>query len=218
MASRADPCTCGGAAHRVGVLHAAAVLVRLVDRRCPRRSRQRLPADAAGRGAAGRRGCAPRTGETTRAARPPTSRPRCRRRARAARRPHGQAATAVVGCVPLMSASPSFGCERDRPQARARERGSARSAPGRRRRSTSPSPTSTSARCASGARSPLAPTDPRDGTSGCTPALRSASSRSSVSRPDAREPLREDVGAQRHRRTHRAHRQRLADAGRVTAK
>jgi hypothetical protein len=43
------------------------------------------------------------------------------------------------------------------------------------------SPMSTSARCASGARSPLAPTEPREGTSGVTPLLSRAISASSVS-------------------------------------
>ena len=71
--------------------------------------------------------------------------------------------------------------------------------------------------CASGARSPLAPTEPRDGTSGWTPALSSATSASSVSSADAREALGEHVGAQRHRRAHVAHRQRIADAGGVAA-
>ena len=53
----------------------------------------------------------------------------------------------------------------------------------------SPSPMRTSARCASGARSPLAPTEPRLGTRGWTPRLSSASSRSSVSRRMPEKPL-----------------------------
>ena len=56
-----------------------------------------------------------------------------------------------------------FGRERDRAQAGARERVGARQSGAPSVTSASPSPTSTSARCASGARSPLAPTDPRDG-------------------------------------------------------
>ena len=68
---------------------------------------------------------------------------------------------------------------------------------------------------ASGARSPLAPTDPRDGTTGCTPALSIATSASSVSTPDARIALGQHVRAQRHRRPHRPDRQRRPEPGRV---
>ena len=91
-----------------------------------------------------------------------------------------QRGTAVDGCVPLMSASPSFGPSviGVRPAARERVAPGARAVPSA--SSASPSPMSTSARCASGARSPLAPTDPRDGTRGCTRAFSSATSASSV--------------------------------------
>ena len=123
-----------------------------------------------------------------------------------------------MACVPLMSARPSFGAER-RP-ARAR-RARARRRPGtrarRRRRRVSPSPTSTSARCASGARSPLAPTEPRLGTSGCTPRVEQREQRLERLDANAGEALRQHVRAQRHRRAHGAHRQRLADAGGVAA-
>ena len=54
---------------------------------------------------------------------------------------------------------------------------------------TSPSPMRTSAMWASGARSPLAPTDPRLGTRGCTRRLSSARSASSVSRRMPEKPL-----------------------------
>ena len=65
--------------------------------------------DAAGRRTAARRGCAPRTDESTRAARRSTARRRCRRRAPAcSAAASASASTAVDGCVPLISASPSF--------------------------------------------------------------------------------------------------------------
>ena len=81
----------------------------------------------------------------------------------------------------------------------------------------SPSPISTSARCASGARSPLAPTEPRDGTRGWTPRVEQRDQRVERLDADAGEALRQHVRAQRHRRAHGARRQRLADAGGVAA-
>ena len=104
-----------------------------------------------------------------------TSAARASRRARTS----PSARVAAMNCVPLTSESPSFAANRtgSRPT-RARA-----SAPARRSPSThaSPSPTSGSARCASGARSPEAPTEPRLGTTGSTPRSRSASSSSTVS-------------------------------------
>ena len=97
-----------------------------------------------------------------------------RRRART----QPSAPIALMNCVPLMSDSPSFACGRigSRPT-RARA-----SSPGSSSPSTvaNPSPTSGSARCASGARSPEAPTDPRLGTSGSTPRFRHSRSSSTV--------------------------------------
>ncbi len=89
-------------------------------------------------------------------------------------------ASAVETCVPFSNASPSLGsstsgatpawasaacAERNSPLTRA-----------------CPSPSSSNARCASGARSPLAPTEPFSGIQGMTPALNSASSVSTTSR------------------------------------
>ena len=174
------------------------------------------------------RGCAPRRGGSSRAARRSTAPRRCRPRAPACSAPaSASASTAVDGCVPLISASPSFGpsvtgCRPARAAPRRRD-ASRGSRPGdsalalRRLPSASPSPISTSARCASGARSPLAPTDPRDGTSGCTPRVEQRDQRVERLEPDAGEALRQHVRAQRHRRAHGADRQRLADAGRVAA-
>ena len=124
--------------------------------------------------------------------------------------------SAVDGCVPLMSARPSFGAS-VRGVSPARE---SAAAPDSRRSScqASPSPMSTSARCASGARSPLAPTDPRDGTTGCTPRFSRSMSRSSVPKRDAGEALRQHIRPQGHRRAHDRNRKRVADAGGVTAK
>ena len=80
-----------------------------------------------------------------------------RRRARTS----PSAPNAAMNCVPLTSERPSFA----RSSIGSSPRRSSASAPGSSSPSThaSPSPTSGSARCASGARSPLAPTDPRLG-------------------------------------------------------
>ena len=122
---------------------------------------------------------------------------------------------AADGCVPLMRARPSFGPSTTGARPAARNA----SAPGRRppSRIASPSPTSTSEMCASGARSPLAPTDPREGTTGCTRAFSSADQRIERARPHAGIPARQHVGPERHGGAHGASRQRLADAGGVTA-
>ena len=111
----------------------------------------------------------------------------------------------------LLSAPAMTGCRPD-----ARQRRGTRLAPAPSCQA-SPSPMSTSPRCASGARSPLAPTDPRDGTTGCTRRLSSAMQQ--LQRLDANpgESFRQHVGAQRHRRADDRHRQRIADAGGVAA-
>ena len=100
-----------------------------------------------------------------------------------------------------MSANPSLGPRRTgvRPAAaRALPPGTGPSAA-----VASPSPMTTSARCASGARSPLAPTEPRLGTTGCTRAFRSAISASTVVArmpecPRARTLARSSVIARTH--------------------
>ena len=81
----------------------------------------------------------------------------------------------------------------------------------------SPSPISTSARCASGARSPLAPTDPRLGHARMHAVIEQREQRVERLDANARVALGQHVGAQRHRGAHRAHRQRLVDAGGVAA-
>ena len=176
-----------------------------------------LAAAAACPASAAQRECADRTAESSRAGHRSTAPRRCRppapavRRRRGQRRDRGRRLRAVDQREPFLRrrASPGEPGARERVGARPDARPVATVA--------SPSPISTSARCASGARSPLAPTDPRLGTRGCTPRLSIASSSSSVSRPDAREAFREHVCAQRHRRAHGADGQRLADAGGVAA-
>ena len=93
-------------------------------------------------------------------------------------------ASAVDTCVPLSSASPSFGISSSgrRPAA------ASASAPGSTRRPTraSPSPISTDARCASGARSPDAPTEPCAGMHGTMPAFATSCEEPDDFRADAR--------------------------------
>ncbi len=97
-------------------------------------------------------------------------------------------AHAVENCVPLMSASPSFAASAmgARPAARSAAAPGSTAPP----TSASPSPSITAAMCASGARSPLAPTDPWTGTTGTTPAasIPCRSSTSSQRTPDAPRP------------------------------
>ena len=129
-------------------------------------------------------------------------------------RTSASAPNAAMNCVPLTSESPSFASSRDRLEPDRRERLGARTAASP---STyaSPSPTSGSARCASGARSPLAPTEPRLGTCGSTPRFRHSIRSSTVSDARAGVALRERVRAQEHRRADDLVRVRLADAARV---
>ena len=82
---------------------------------------------------------------------------------------------------------------------------------------TSPSPISASAQCASGARSPLAPSEPCSGTTGSSPA---ASIASIVSASTGRAPgaaHRQRAGAQEHHRPHHLALDRRAHAGGVRA-
>ena len=115
-----------------------------------------------------------------------------------------------------MSASPSLAASAQRLDAGRR---AAPSPPGTRSPSTSisPSPISASVRCASGARSPDAPTEPCDGTYGTSPASCTASS---VSITVSRTPECAAREARRLEREHQPHdrrRQRLADADAVRA-
>ena len=125
------------------------------------------------------------------------------------------AAIDVMNCVPLMSESPSFDASRTgvSPAACSASAPDMSFPP----KVASPSPTSGSARWASGARSPLAPTDPRAGTWGTTPAL-SASIRSSTVSTFAPEYPFASVFARRSiAATDDLLRIRLADAARVRA-
>ena len=107
-ASRAAPCTWAAQRMRVGVLHAAAVPCDALMRAAGEQRDGCCAAEAAGR-----RRAAPRESAVERPDRPAQRINRQRRRdVRRAREPLGpasaSAATAVEGCVPLMSASPSF--------------------------------------------------------------------------------------------------------------
>ena len=154
------------AAQRVGVLDLVAVGVRRVDRRVGRdlparwrRSPRRPDAAAHRRDARVER--RPRSLERLERHR----RRRCRRRSRVrAHRDTASAPIAVIACVPLISASPSFASSVTgaRPTSASAPAAGSTASPN----STLPSPISASAMCASGARSPLAPTDPCDGITG----------------------------------------------------
>ena len=138
-----------------------------------------------------------RTGASTPAGRRCSARRRYRPRAPAAGRPaSARPRSAVEACVPLMSASPSLGASVHRRRGR-RARSAAAPGSGAPSCHASPSPIRTSARWASGARSPLAPTDPRDGTTGCTPLVEQLQQPFERLEPNPREPLRQHVGAQR---------------------
>jgi hypothetical protein len=91
--------------------------------------------------------------------------------------------------VPLMSASPSFASRRTG-VIPARSRATPPGTLSPKRVSASPSPVSTSAQCASGARSPLQPSDPCSGTTGVMPAFSTAAS---VSATTGRMPVRADA-------------------------
>ena len=208
------------AAHRVGVLHAAAVLVRRVDRARPGAARSRLAAD----GALARM-------------RPRVVQPRLERMIRAAQPVDRQRGGDVGGAREPLGAEqrqrrdrggrlgavderePFLGA-RASPAARPARASAARAVEhGRigRRRSPWPSPISTSdevrerREVAAGADRSAARHDRVDARVERVdqPVERRA--------PDAGVALREHVGAQRHHRAHRARRQRLADAGRVAA-
>ena len=155
--------------------------------------------------------------QSTRAARRSTAPRRCRRRAPAVRRrPAPAPSTAVDTCVPLISASPSFGAER-RPAARPARLQRVAAGSASRPSHTSPSPIEHEREVrqrrevAAGADRAAARHARMDA------AVEQREQRLERLDADAGEALRQHVGAQRHRRAHRAHRQRLADAGGVAA-
>ncbi len=121
--------------------------------------------------------------------------------------------SAAINAVPFVSASPSFASS----VTGARPARRSASAPARRspRNSASPSPMMTSAMCASGARSPDAPSDPWHGTTGWTPRSSMSSSRRRVCEADARMPLCQRVRADQHHGAHDRPFQRLAYAHRM---
>ena len=228
-ASRAAPCTCARAAQRVGVLHLAAVLVRLVDAAA---AQQRL--DVGRRRRAGRRNgraswmrasngwIEPRSASIDSAA--AMSAARASRSAPAS----ASASTAVDGCVPLISASPSFGAERDRRQPGARERLRARRSRSRRvaRRSSALDVVCVASLAFADQHQREVRERREVAARADRAARRHARMHAAVEQRDQRlerldadagEALGQHVRAQRHRRAHGADRQRLADAGGVAA-
>jgi len=99
--------------------------------------------------------------------------------------------SAVDTCVPLSRASPSFGAS----STGVRPAAASAAAPGSTRLPTraSPSPISTDARCASGARSPDAPTEPCAGMHGTMPALATPTTSSTTSHRTPEYPRASDA-------------------------
>ena len=125
-----------------------------------------------------------------------------------------RAASPPISCVPFSRARPSLASSvSGRNPAR-----SSASAPGPGPASSthaSPSPITTSARCASGARSPEAPTLPRDGTRGCTLVIEHADQQLHHRRAHAGQAHRQGVGAEQQHGPHHLDGERLAHAGGV---
>ena len=156
------------------------------------------------------------------AGRPPRTRRPCRaapRRSSPPRRsPSGtsrsasasrSAPIALISCVPLRSARPSFGLEHQRLEAglAQRDRAPGTTCPAN---STSPRPMSGSARCASGARSPDAPTLPCSGTTGWMPEREEVEQPVDEQRPAAAVAERERVRPEQQHRPDDLARERRA--------
>ena len=171
----------GRAPQRVRVLDA-----RIAVRDGWRRSQTRRAAPAGwprsppARAAAATRSGPRRTPGRSRAAPRPTSPPPRRRPAAAASRStHASTSIPSIPSVPLISASPSLAVSSIGSIPAAASASAAGNDPPE-PSSTEPSPISTSAQCASGARSPLAPSDPYSGTTGVSPAPSSERIRSAT--------------------------------------
>ncbi len=125
------------------------------------------------------------------------------------------APSAVMHCVPLIRRGPPW----PRTATGARPACASASPPGSRSpsRNASPSPISTSARCASGARSPDAPTDPLRGDDRVDAAVEHLAQEVAHHGAHARVAEREHLRAQEHHRAHHRLRQGRADAGGVRA-
>ena len=208
------------AAHRVRVLHA-----RAPGRRGASPSRG-SPAAAGGcspptppdRGAAGSRAARAGTAGRSRASpRWPARRSRRPWRTGAPRRAMASSSMPSMPSVPLISASPSLaasssGVEPGRGAARRRAVTGSPSWP-----STQPSPSSTSAQCASGARSPEAPSEPCSGTHGVMSWLSRSTRACGDQRPDPGAAQGERADPQQHHRPDHLARHRRADPGGVRA-
>ena len=152
-----------------------------------------------GPGAAGRAGRPRRTRRPCRAA-PRRSSPRRRSRSGSAgrRRPGAAPRSPVISCVPLRSASPSFASRTSgsRPTSRSATSAGTCCPPS----STRPRPMSGSARWASGARSPDAPTEPCSGTTGWMPRVEEREQPVDDERPAAAVAERERVRPEQEHR------------------
>ena len=155
--------------------------------RCLRAAGAAGRAGLLGRDAGGPRGYARRRRAACRAAHRARARRRRRRPRRDPRARAAQRTQASIACVPFTSEMPSFACSSMGSMPARAQRFRAGQAPAV--ESASPSPISTSAMCASGARSPLAPTLPREGTSGVTPAFNRSQSRSAMTGRMPEKPL-----------------------------
>ena len=104
--------------------------------------------------------------------------------------------------MPLISARPSLALERRAARSRPRRAPRPPGTVARPSRAPRPRRSARSAQWASGARSPLAPSEPCSGTTGVRPALSSASDRLGDLRAGARVAHRQRAGAQQHHRPH----------------
>ena len=173
----------GNAAERVGVLDVPLAGAHALGSRDERADDARPTAP--GPAAAGARGRERRTRRRPRGALRARARPRRRqRRACGSLGCEASAPIPAMKCVPLTSASASFGASSIGLDAGGRERLRRRTASVA-RRAPRPSPISGRNACADGARSPLAPSEPVRGTRGTTPAFRSPASALGDERADA---------------------------------
>ncbi len=199
------------AAQAIGVLHAVvAGEMRRADRAAlQQRAQRRGDFDLAGDGGAGRE-CAESNGVSEPRAPSVDSAPVTsaeRNSVSASNRP--ASALAVENWVPLSSARPSFGLS----SIGASPTSASASAAGATRSPTraSPTPIIAAAICASGARSPEAPTEPLHGTIGVNAARKHRFDETERARVDARSALGEAGKLQRHHQPRRRDRRGLAD-------
>ena len=206
----------GHAAQAVGVLHLAAVAVRLADG-APREELAQV-ARGGGLPGVGAGGVDARVEGDVRA--PEGVEAHGRQHVRGAGQPlglgEGEAGHRGHELRAVDEGEALLGLERDGGEAGGPERFRARE-----RRAfvdgAAPSPATTSARWARGARSPLAPTDPGEGTTGWTRAVQHRDQQVERLRADAAVALGQHVRAQQHERARLRLGERLADPRGVAA-